>query len=457
MLPLPIAHSACFLIVNVVFALIGFAWLRYAVSALHPCILVSYGFYLIIHGVVAGLHIALFIGNELKVIRSHGRFVAGRICIFVVLLAYLAAVIGIDIWILRWTPIFAWDALSTYRGWLSFSLIYLGSSPEALVGEAPFWVKHPLTVSMIAALSSGAAQSLQLDALSGALFPWLGALLCMGGIVFSVTQKHVGSSNLGLLMCAITTSIPLLENHALIPGYAEIWLALALTLSVAFIIDLIDRPSIVASSLTLTSLATLMLFKNTGILYLFCALLGIAMGFLHRQQGLKRYLSPAVCIICLTIALGGLVASITPIAGWTCKASWSGMSINLRLNDFSSVLHHASTALFINASFGFLPLAAGFSLVTLTRSAGGLNTGAVISSAVGVGGLVLYLLLITGTDVGFAHSGPGFDTGGSRLLIPLIGVWVISLATQLASQDRKLAVQRDQHRREKPCEFAQRY
>ena len=137
---------------------------------------------------------------------------------------------------LQYTPLFGWDGLDS---WQLKASRFIENSQEQDFKSLDYWQRHPKTVWLIAAWAGWAGQ------LTGASFwtaPWIlcGVSISLIGAGFVYAQTS--NSTLALACAVVLATLPLLENHMVIAGYAEIWLC-ALLMSGVFISALGQKKS----------------------------------------------------------------------------------------------------------------------------------------------------------------------------------------------------------------------
>lgn len=163
--------------------------------------------------------------------------------LFALLLLWLGArLIGLalEVW---WQPLLPWDAWTTWavraRVWTELQQLAPFVAPQdwlaAPTGNAhtiAAW-KYPTTVSLLALWSALAYGGWNETA---ANLPWLGCGLALA-LGFYGQARHWGAAPLTSLVALwLLLSLPLLDTHLALAGYADLWLATALGLAtIAFL------------------------------------------------------------------------------------------------------------------------------------------------------------------------------------------------------------------------------
>lgn len=163
--------------------------------------------------------------------------------LFFVLLAWLGwrlAGLAQEIW---WRPLFPWDAWTTWtvrpkvwselRQWVPFvdPQRWL-ADPTGAVYTIEAWT-YPATVPLVAlwpTLAFGAWSE------TAANLPWLGAALALGLGFYGQARYWGASPWIALLATGALGSLPILDTHIALAGYADVWMAAAFSLAaIAFL------------------------------------------------------------------------------------------------------------------------------------------------------------------------------------------------------------------------------
>ncbi len=152
--------------------------------------------------------------------------------LFVLLLFWLGwrlASLAQEIW---WRPLYPWDAWTTWmvrpRAWSEWHRLVPFVDPQRwladtdeLVYTIDAWT-YPYTVPLLAlwpTLASGAWNE------TAANLPWLGAALALGLGFYGQARLWGVSPLTALIFTWLLLSLPLLDSHVALAGYADLWLA----------------------------------------------------------------------------------------------------------------------------------------------------------------------------------------------------------------------------------------
>ena len=261
-------------------------------------------------------------------------------------------IVGISLYNVAMAPISSWDSLTM---WVSHAHEYLQfdesrSSGEAFESDHP---RHPLTVVSIAAFSGHAAsQGIgQLGPLSAWWFIWVSGAMALAGAVLTISR----SNWLAGLAAYSYFSVPLLENHASLVGYADLWVTVNVTVVAALLTVGLSRGGgyLVLGVLAFAPIA----FKNTGILYSASLLLPLLVVLLRAR--FPRFLA----IVLVLGALLGLWAFLQGfdfnVAGRRYALDWTdsgqiafgGYTMSFKPFPFDRILYNHLWAFFVNQSF----------------------------------------------------------------------------------------------------------
>jgi len=214
-------------------------------------------------------------------------------CLFVVFFLLIVVRFGTILEDNLVRPLFAWDAWMNWapkaRVWFELkelapfvdpaSWLDGGSSVGAYTLANSTANDYPITVPLIMLWTA-----LGLDAWSDDLIklPWVMCAVALGFGVYGQFRHFGISRHLSMVLVYLLLSVPYLNIHITLAGYAEIWLATALCLGVLALLHWIDSGD--RSSLLLAILFALfcMLIKKPGIIWGGVLLLSIVSGFLPR-------------------------------------------------------------------------------------------------------------------------------------------------------------------------------
>lgn len=174
---------------------------------------------------------------------SHGAGVSpaglkGSQLLFVLLLVWLGwrfALLALEVW---WRPLYPWDAWSTWavrpRVWAELGQFTPFVDPQRWLADTTGSVytieawTYPYTVPLLAlwpTLAYGAWNE------TAANLPWLGCALALGLGFYGQARLWGASALTALVFTWLLLSLPLLDTHVALAGYADLWLAVVFGLA----------------------------------------------------------------------------------------------------------------------------------------------------------------------------------------------------------------------------------
>lgn len=148
--------------------------------------------------------------------------------------------LALEVW---WRPLYPWDAWTTWavqpRVWAELQQMVPFTSPQHWLADAngsayaiEAW-NYPKTVPLLAlwpTLAFGGWNE------TAANLPWLGCLLALGLGFYGQARVWGASPLTALIFTWLLLSLPLLDTHVALAGYADLWMATVFSLAViAFI------------------------------------------------------------------------------------------------------------------------------------------------------------------------------------------------------------------------------
>lgn len=338
-------------------------------------------------------------------------------------------------------PAFAWDTLSWW-GLIADRFIEAHATEGS--GQIPFPYEsygyssvQPITNSLIAAYSGYISMIWQSHI--GLFWPWYMAWLLTSLIVLGFTLYLSGSIAFACAIAYVLASLPLLENHMLAAGYAEIWVAAAIAVSTTMIaVGIIRESKAYCVAGVLIALVPLAL-KNTGAAYA-SATIGaflIVVAFRYSRQ------ASVLLAVSITLALFWVLqygfdftvagSRLALETGDRRVLYFAGRIWAFELYPLSEVLWNEFYALFINSSFSLLTT---FFLVSLVFSCARLdNTDnraktrwksarnfVLVSVCLHIGALLSAQIFF---EYGFTHATPSGDAGNSRFTLPAATLMIL--------------------------------
>lgn len=328
------------------------------------------------------------------------------------LLAFIAFIASYSVFNL---PRFAWDFLSFW----AVETIRLFESPSILESTRVWGHRHPpLIPATVAAVSQLIHVPLGTSLLLLYFIVALVPLVCLGFLV-----RHKKVDTVHYFVCAwLIYTVPLMENQLSNIGYAEpiIWCCCFAFFSIV----VAKAPAALQLRhvvIVVLSLIVMALVKNTGIIYsLVCVVSWVAASAIIRF-GLFRSLTLATFAVFVSVVLLG-----PEICFWGNKFGWGDGAYDLWIGGHKMRSSGAPpflwleswvVATFINQSFSVATI---FLMVSMASVVNLRDRGI---AAV----LLVCVILAAGYVVGqvfeymFVYARPGYDTGGSRILVPVYG------------------------------------
>lgn len=194
-------------------------------------------------------------------------------------------------------PAQAWDSLDA---WLVEASRFVAFQEGWLVGSPYYYdQRHPFTISALSATSVWTAST---DEFAGVtLLLWSIACLSMALISFGYALYWQVDRRIAAVLAYAVLMTPLLENHYLLFGYADIWLAAVLVATLAVFdigIRSHSRPFITFGVLLLLAL---LLLKNIGIVFAVTLLMVVGCIFVASKISFKLLVAfiAATCFLAI--------------------------------------------------------------------------------------------------------------------------------------------------------------
>ncbi|MFK7830544.1 MAG: hypothetical protein AB8B57_12275 [Congregibacter sp.] len=195
----------------------------------------------------------------------------------------LALLLLAQLFVILGRPMTGWDSIDF---WLPTASQLINPDEITANSGETLRHRHPLTAAFIAARDGTVASASEHYA--GMLLSWWVCLVSMAVIASGTVAHFSKSGRIGLLAGYATMSAPLLENHGLIAGYAELWIAALLVSSCAFFMLYFRWRSIVFLAIGVGISSIAIFLKNTGVMYS-CALVFAFIFISTVTKPLKRF------------------------------------------------------------------------------------------------------------------------------------------------------------------------
>ena len=312
-------------------------------------------------------------------------------------------------------PIFGWDAVDF---WTAYAGDFLNYSSQGITEPFDYWnYKHPRTVSYIQILSYGFWPGSELQIPLVAINLLAVALPIYGFLNLWPVQQP--KAQLVLVAILAVYSIPLLENHINISGYAEIYifsLILVCSSLIALSRFFLEPHRVIAvayiSALLLVTLKTLGPYL---VALLILAHLIVVVKLTLREGVLVSLAGTSLIFLIyvygFSFSLAGQTVSLEPSFQSVMMGGWN---MQLRINSLKDLVAVVSTGFAANSSFSiwFLISITSFLYVLQTKPA--FAKEATWIAAYGFSIMLLISLHVALTKYGLDHALPGSDTAFSR-------------------------------------------
>ena len=195
--------------------------------------------------------------------------------LFALLLGWIGlrfTVLALEVW---WQPLYPWDAWTTWavraRVWSELGQLVPFVAPEVWASDSAGAVytieawHYPPLVSLLALWPTLAAGGWNETA---ANLPWLGAAIALALGFYGQARLWGASPLTSLVALWLLISLPLLDSHVALAGYADLWLAGALGLSLMAFLHWMRAGDRRQAVLCLVLAATWPLLKLEGAVWL---------------------------------------------------------------------------------------------------------------------------------------------------------------------------------------------
>lgn len=291
--------------------------------------------------------------------------------VIVVLLLLLAAHLGMTLSNNLIRPIFPWDAFTTWmyraKTWALQNEIAPMVSVEdwiAAGGHSSYALRahhYPTALSIYAAFMSSLVGGWH-DA--AASIPWSLCLLALCLTTHGMLVLAGSSGRLAVIGAYLMGSMPLLNIHAALAGYGDIWMALYSGVGLAGLLIWRARGCLAALSIGLVLLILGTQIKAEGWLWLGLGIIFIAFEWFAARLGYVLLLASLTAVIAVVWGLGITHFSLEPFGHWGIDDTYlhAGVLGSYELRLYNPA-HNYWHILFEQANFLLL---GGFYLVALT-------------------------------------------------------------------------------------------
>lgn len=267
--------------------------------------------------------------------------------------------------------------------------------------------------------------------------PWLYSYITIAALIFSVGYRQLKNVYKAAVLAIVGCGTPLLEQHIISPGYAEIHLSACVLAATVLFLRLCEGRNLIFLVLFTLFIVAVALIKNSGII--FSAIISLSAGIyiLNSQSKLARKEIPIKILLLLMIFL-------------VCAAIFyqleGSITFGSRVLVFSSyspdIPAYFVAKYFKNMSFSVLGISTILGIISLSFCGRGSKAVFVAFVILGVESM---LTLSLATEYGRSIAGPGFDIGNSRLTLPavvLVPIFLTLIIQELADGHHKDSVPR---------------
>lgn len=319
-------------------------------------------------------------------------------------------------------PSVAWDNFHVFHS-SAIDLITLSTAGNG--AEFIYENRHPVTLILISVWS---AQSAFLISGEGGLgVGWFLTWLSIGLLLFGYCRRRNVQTHYAILAAIVGVTLPLLENHAVLAGYSELFVTLALLGSVVLISLGLKLNLWMLIALGILLSATQVTLKNIGVMYASLPILSLCSITVMRQTR-KYRLAWLLVILIVMLILWELSVSVVvlPHEDWPkfgfdsgqMALYFAGKRLQLFVPSFTEIVENYYFAYFKNASFHIM----GTSILLMSGLFFSKKEGEVPTKFIFIT-VIFGLLALTGSqfsEYGFEHAVAGSDTGNSRFSLPIL-------------------------------------
>lgn len=334
-------------------------------------------------------------------------------------------------------PVFAWDAWTTWifrtKAWAESGQFvtfvspgeWLAGVPESASAYTIAAAGYPSGVSLIAlwpVLARGEWNEMAMS------LPWLGCVMALGLGFYGQVRLWGAGPLTALVFLYVLASLPLLDSHVALVGYADLWLATSLGLAAIAFLQWVRTGDRRQLGLWILLALACLLFKREGAVWILLFLPALIAARVSRVWRLGLL----ACLIALVIAgwMSGGLSGTVPILGTfsltptLIDLPWIGRFDLTYYNSWPAVRRH----LFVYDNWhllGYLLLfAIGAGLVRVFRAEAPSWLRAQMTFT--LGSLILFYLLFFMTG---AHLWAEKATSLNRLILHFVPVYVFGMMT----------------------------
>jgi hypothetical protein len=327
-------------------------------------------------------------------------------------------------------PSFAYDSLFLWN-WNAAELLKLSPDQASEYLEI-YDHKHPITNVLVSLWGGWSAVSFGGGSPG---LPWLLGGISSACVSASYINSHTQDITRSLLGALVTLTIPLVEDHYILYGYADLWVAVTVfssTVIIGLAVQYHDKAVLVAG-LLLAGLCVVI--KQAGVGYSVC--IWLAAIFAVGRVWLVYIVFALVMTVALSIAALGTIGTLdfgvvklsAELSPLTVSATIFGWEMSFA--SLGEVVTNQLYAFLVNGSFSVLFIAivvyiffsSTDSFATRSVSDKKPHLGLPVASKLIFLSVFLIFSMLVASQVlipyGFEHARPGQDTGNSRFSLPV--------------------------------------
>lgn len=339
------------------------------------------------------------------------------------------------------SPVSSWDALNFWARWgesfLRFDLDPDGFRGKTRAEHGVFPMshsRHPPTLYHLSAFSGFALA--KADLMRGWLVPWSFTWLCGALVVWGFVREVSNQRWLSLVAAYFYCSLPLLENHAVLVGYADLWVTVIVTIAAALLALAIHRSNLPIGALGLLLALTPLLLKNTGILYSTALIFSLVVMFSVRRAPklFVTLLAAAFVFVCWLYINGFDVSAggqrIALIWGEKSQIIFGGYTMSFERYPALHILRNELWAFFVNQTFSVTGLLWVCALVlVISGHKLAFNDRRALSYLLTVCAFLLLAFMLPQMTEQYAErfAAPKSDLGNSRFLMAVGAIVLMTL------------------------------
>lgn len=214
-------------------------------------------------------------------------------------------------------PVYAWDA---WMNWLPKSVVWYHHNELSLFVAPDQWLKQPAIAEQYTLGNTRAStyppmvpliilwnmMAAQTSDHSLILLPWLFAPVCLGFALYGHLRLAGAPFLTSIIACYILLSLPYVNVHTVLAGYADLWLASAVGMAVFSIRALEDTDCSAYAWLCLFYAIACSQLKQPGLVFFLIILLALVRSRLRIHPRKEALIAAAMVAITAVLLVAGL-------------------------------------------------------------------------------------------------------------------------------------------------------